>query len=264
MFVQVCLSNNVFEGVPYISLSLPPFLHHLPMLKRMTDKLGSHFHKDPMQPPSSPSSLASSSVFSHFDRRPSQTTTRTSMSELSKLEHRDSIDYPELELFPLSAQDHGGPRQKGSYRLEDFIIQRTLGTGSFGRVHLGTFLLPAFYPYCILTRTSVRSRHNLRFYAIKVLNKARIVKLKQVEHTNNEHGILEVVQHPLIVNIWGAFQDAANLYMVMDFVPGGELFTLLRRSNVCYPPGSPRCYSLVCSDFLNMSPSSMQLKSPSP
>ncbi|KAK0226608.1 kinase-like domain-containing protein [Armillaria fumosa] len=183
------------------------------MLKRMTDKLGSHFHKDPMQPPSSPSSLASSSVFSQFDRRPSQTTTRTSMSELSKLEHRDSIDYPELELFPLSSQDHGGPRPKGSYRLEDFIIQRTLGTGSFGRVHL------------------VRSRHNLRFYAIKVLNKARIVKLKQVEHTNNEHGILEVVQHPLIVNIWGAFQDAANLYMVMDFVPGGELFTLLRRSN---------------------------------
>ncbi|KAK0212215.1 kinase-like domain-containing protein [Desarmillaria ectypa] len=181
------------------------------MLKRMTDKLGSHFHREPpMQVPSSPSSLASSSVFSHFDRRPSQTTTRTSMSEFSKLDHRNSVYYPERECYPLSYE---GPRQKGTYRLEDFIIQRTLGTGSFGRVHL------------------VRSRHNLRFYAIKVLNKARIVKMKQVEHTNNEHGILELVQHPFIVNIWGAFQDSANLYMVMDFVPGGELFSLLRRSN---------------------------------
>lgn len=28
-------------------------------------------------------------------------------------------------------------KPKGSYRLSDFIIQRTLGTGSFGRVHLG-------------------------------------------------------------------------------------------------------------------------------
>jgi protein kinase A len=56
--------------------------------------------------------------------------------------------------------------------------------------------------------------------------------MKQVEHTNNEQHMLEAVQHPFIINLWGAFQDAANLYMVMDFVPGGELFTLLRRSNV--------------------------------
>jgi len=78
----------------------------------------------------------------------------------------------------------------------------------------------------------VRSKHNLRFYAIKVLNKEKIVRTKQVEHTNNEKMMLEAVQHPFIVNLWGAFQDASNLYMVMDFVPGGELFTLLRRSNV--------------------------------
>ncbi|KAJ7033362.1 kinase-like domain-containing protein [Mycena alexandri] len=104
-------------------------------------------------------------------------------------------------------------RPRGVYRLSDFIIQRTLGTGSFGRVHL------------------VRSKHNLRFYAIKVLNKDRVVKMKQVEHTNNEQRMLECVQHPFIINLWGYFQDTANLYMVMDFVPGGELFTLLRRSN---------------------------------
>lgn len=56
--------------------------------------------------------------------------------------------------------------------------------------------------------------------------------MKQVEHTNNEQHMLAVVQHPFIINLWGCFQDATNLYMVMDFVPGGELFTLLRRSNV--------------------------------
>jgi protein kinase A len=56
--------------------------------------------------------------------------------------------------------------------------------------------------------------------------------MKQVEHTNNEMSMLESVQHPFIINLWGSFQDTSNLYMVMDFVPGGELFTLLRRSNV--------------------------------
>ena len=56
--------------------------------------------------------------------------------------------------------------------------------------------------------------------------------MKQIEHTNNEQRMLQSVQHPFIINLWGVFQDAGNLYMVMDFVPGGELFTLLRRSNV--------------------------------
>lgn len=101
---------------------------------------------------------------------------------------------------------------KGRYKLDDFTILRTLGTGSFGRVHL------------------VRSVHNQRFYAIKVLKKAHVVKMKQVEHANNEHQVLSMVRHPFLVNLWGTFQDPTFLYLVMDFVPGGELFTLLRHS----------------------------------
>lgn len=54
--------------------------------------------------------------------------------------------------------------------------------------------------------------------------------MKQVEHTNSERAVLEVVRHPFLVNLWGTFADPTFLYMVMDFVPGGELFTLLRKS----------------------------------
>ncbi|KAI8367474.1 kinase-like domain-containing protein [Radiomyces spectabilis] len=100
-----------------------------------------------------------------------------------------------------------GPKLK----LDDFQLLRTLGTGSFGRVHLA------------------QSRHNGRHYAIKVLKKSEVVRLKQVEHTNNEKHILEAVGFPFLVNLWGTFQDDTNLYMVMDYVPGGELFSILRR-----------------------------------
>ncbi|KAK4704175.1 protein kinase A, partial [Phenoliferia sp. Uapishka_3] len=98
------------------------------------------------------------------------------------------------------------------YNLADFTFIRTLGTGSFGRVHL------------------VRSQHNSRSYAVKVLSKERVVKMKQVEHTNSEREMLERVRHPFLVNLWGTFKDSKNLYMVMDFVAGGELFSLLRKS----------------------------------
>jgi protein kinase A len=108
---------------------------------------------------------------------------------------------------------------KGKYTLADFELQRTLGTGSFGRVHL------------------VKSNHNQRFYAVKVLKKAQVVKMKQVEHTNDERRMLQEVKHPFLITLWGTFQDSKNLYMVMDFVEGGELFSLLRKSQVgCFHP----------------------------
>jgi protein kinase A len=104
---------------------------------------------------------------------------------------------------------------KGKYTLSDFEILRTLGTGSFGRVHL------------------VQSKHNQRYYAVKVLKKVQVVKMKQIEHTNDERRMLQEVKHPFLITLWGTFSDAKNLYMVMDFVEGGELFSLLRKSQVC-------------------------------
>lgn len=74
---------------------------------------------------------------------------------------------------------------------------------------------------------------NQRFYAIKVLRKIDVVKLKQVEHTKNERAILSSVKYTFIVNLWGTFQDDGNLYMVLDYVPGGELFSYMRKCIVC-------------------------------
>lgn len=105
-----------------------------------------------------------------------------------------------------------GRNTSGKYCLDDFQILRTLGTGSFGRVHL------------------VRSNHNGRFYALKVLKKHVIVKLKQVEHTNDERRMLSIVAHPFLIRMWGTFQDAEQIFMVMDYIEGGELFSLLRKS----------------------------------
>ncbi|KAJ7108428.1 AGC/PKA protein kinase [Mycena crocata] len=193
------------------------------MIRRMADRLGhlghSSLHKveesDTLHALSSPTSTQSTvSYLSHssYDHRGSISTQATSASEWSHDKRGLSLE-SDMDVVEEEKKLQLERRPRGVYRLTDFIIQRTLGTGSFGRVHL------------------VRSKHNLRFYAIKVLSKERVVKMKQVEHTNNEQRMLECVTYPFIINLWGYFQDTANLYMVMDFVPGGELFTLLRRSN---------------------------------
>jgi serine/threonine protein kinase len=56
--------------------------------------------------------------------------------------------------------------------------------------------------------------------------------LKQIDHIKNEKNILAGVQHPFIVNLVEAFQDKLNLYLVFDFVQGGEIFRLLRKENI--------------------------------
>ncbi|KAI8806893.1 camp-dependent protein kinase 6 [Cladochytrium replicatum] len=97
-------------------------------------------------------------------------------------------------------------------KLDDFVIQNTLGTGSFGRVHL------------------VRLKTSGKYLAMKVLRKAEIVKLRQVEHTMNEKSILEKLEFPFLVRLHSTFQDSVNLFFVMDYVAGGELFSYLRKS----------------------------------
>jgi serine/threonine protein kinase len=66
------------------------------------------------------------------------------------------------------------------------------------------------------------------------LKKAQVVKMKQIEHTNDERRMLNRVRHPFLITLWGTWQDSRNLYMVMDFVEGGELFSLLRKSQVSF------------------------------
>ncbi|KAJ3391977.1 camp-dependent protein kinase catalytic subunit [Lobulomyces angularis] len=98
------------------------------------------------------------------------------------------------------------------YTLSDFTVMRTLGTGSFGRVHL------------------VKLNSTGTFYAMKALKKSEIVKLRQVEHTMNEKSILTQVSMPFTVNLLCTFQDSIHLFLVLEYVSGGELFSYLRKA----------------------------------
>jgi len=62
------------------------------------------------------------------------------------------------------------------------------------------------------------------------MKKAEVVRLKQVEHIRNEKDILTSINHPFLVTLYAVAQDRANLYMLLEYIIGGELFTHLRKA----------------------------------
>jgi len=102
-------------------------------------------------------------------------------------------------------------KHKEKVTKEDFELLNVIGKGSFGKV------------------MQVRKKDNGKIYAMKVLRKEAIIARKQVIHTKAEKSILQKIQHPFIVALNYAFQTEDKLYMVLDYINGGELFYHLKK-----------------------------------
>lgn len=81
----------------------------------------------------------------------------------------------------------------------------------------------------MLAKKLSNESNQLKYFAIKILNKKHIIKLKQVEHVLNERNIMHSLDFPFLTKLAYSFKDNANLYLVLEFVNGGELFTYIRR-----------------------------------
>jgi serine/threonine protein kinase len=103
---------------------------------------------------------------------------------------------------------------KKSFGPEDFEVLKLIGKGTFGQVF------------------QVRKKDTKRIYAMKVLSKKVIVQKKEIQHTIGERNILvrtASTESPFIVGLKFSFQTTADLYLVTDYMSGGELFWHLQK-----------------------------------
>ncbi|KAF3092491.1 hypothetical protein TWF706_009056 [Orbilia oligospora] len=109
-------------------------------------------------------------------------------------------------IYEKTAKKHFGP--------SDFQILRLIGRGTFGQVY------------------QVRKKDTNRIYAMKVLSKKVIVQKKEVAHTIGERNILvrtATTDSPFIVGLKFSFQTPTDLFLVTDYMSGGELFWHLQQ-----------------------------------
>ncbi|XP_036152675.1 ribosomal protein S6 kinase beta-2-like [Myotis myotis] len=127
---------------------------------------------------------------------------------LEPVGHCEEVELTESSVNP-------GPERLGPHCFE---LLRVLGTGGYGKV---------------FQVRKVQGTNLGKIYAMKVLRKDQIVRsAKDVAHTRAERRILESVKHPFIVELAYAFQTRGKLYLVLECLSGGELFTHLQRERI--------------------------------
>jgi len=95
--------------------------------------------------------------------------------------------------------------------FHDFEKLKVLGKGSFGEVLL------------------VKLKANNKYYAMKILIKKQVKLRHQEAHTKAERDLMVKINCPFIVNIKFAFQDNLKLYIITEFMQGGEMFFHLHK-----------------------------------
>ncbi|KAL5502261.1 hypothetical protein EMCRGX_G009006 [Ephydatia muelleri] len=97
---------------------------------------------------------------------------------------------------------------------KDFKILKIIGRGAFGEVAL------------------VQKIDTGHVYAMKILRKSDMLEKEQIAHAKAERDILVEADNPWVVKMYYSFQDAINLYLIMEFLPGGDMMTLLMKKDI--------------------------------
>lgn len=116
------------------------------------------------------------------------------------------------EILHREAEHLRKKRQK--ITVFDFEPVKIIGKGAFGEVRV------------------VRNKHNGEILAMKKLNKTEMIYKNQVQHVKAEREVLTNTENPWIVELKCSFQDEKSLYLVMEYLGGGDLMTLLIRKNI--------------------------------
>ncbi|KAJ1925203.1 Serine/threonine-protein kinase [Tieghemiomyces parasiticus] len=139
-------------------------------------------------------------------------------SEERKLRQLQSLGRKESNFLRLRRTKLG---------LIDFITIKVIGRGAFGEVRL------------------VQKRDTGKIYAMKMLRKEDMLKKDQLAHVKAERDLLAESDSPWVVQLYFSFQDAHYLYLVMEFLPGGDLMTKLIALDI-FPEDLTRFYMAEC------------------
>ncbi|MBN3276436.1 GWL kinase, partial [Polyodon spathula] len=110
-------------------------------------------------------------------------------------------------LSPDARKESEAPKPPCS--VEDFTVVKPISRGAFGKVYLA------------------RKKSNSKLYAIKVVKKADMIIKNMVDQVQAERDALALSKSPFVVNLYYSLQTSKNIYLVMEYLIGGDVKSLL-------------------------------------
>ena len=149
-------------------------------------------------------------------------------------ESEDSEEIPPLSKIKFYSEHNVLPSEKESCSLDDmfnekkvslndFLLIKSLASGAYGKVILS------------------RKKNTKDWFAIKVLNKAKMREKSCQDTIMNERNILNEISTEFVVRGIYTFQSPKFLYMVMEFMKGGDIANLLEMAG-CFEEDMARYY----------------------
>ncbi|KAK3353333.1 kinase-like domain-containing protein [Lasiosphaeria hispida] len=191
----------------YLNAPLPtqsPAFEFAPAPERNPDKYGLNVNNNQKKCSQLASDFFKDSVKRARERNQRQSEMEQKLSETTDPRRREQIWAT-------------GGRKEGSYlrflrtkdKPENYSTVKIIGKGAFGEVKL------------------VQKKSDGKVYAMKSLVKTEMFKKDQLAHVRAERDILAESDSPWVVKLYTTFQDVNFLYMLMEFLPGGDLMTML-------------------------------------
>ncbi|TNY20542.1 protein kinase Ukc1p [Rhodotorula diobovata] len=169
-----------------------------------------HFRKDTLE-----KAQAAKLKLEHYYQKAVQeaidrNTRRTDLEKRLAADHHQPDDRKQRQLAQLGRTESSFLRlRRTRLGLDDFRTVKVIGKGAFGEVRL------------------VQKVDTGKIYAMKSLKKAEMFKKDQLAHVRAERDVLAESNSPWVVQLYYSFQDANYLYLLMEFLPGGDLMTML-------------------------------------
>ncbi|KAF7347299.1 hypothetical protein MVEN_01485200 [Mycena venus] len=159
-----------------------------------------------------------SQIDSQTDAEEPQTTGESQTeddSSMSTTGHASAPPKKRASKKKLRALSVGPRKSTRKVVIDDFEMMRVLGKGCAGKVLL------------------VKHKTTADLYALKAITKRHVLAHQELQHTLTEQAVLKRMaaesKDPFVVKLWWSFHDKENLFLVMDFHPGGDLATQLAR-----------------------------------
>jgi serine/threonine kinase 38 len=147
--------------------------------------------------------------FGHYDEARDQ---ETALLEKLEAMHLAPAVHVELEAKIRTSAKAALDQRRRKTTVDDFETLNIIGRGAFGEVRVCRF------------------KADSTVYAMKIMRKSEMLQKNQVQHIHSERDVLALADNPWVVRLMFSFQDAKNLYLIMEYL---QVFDPILRRKQC-------------------------------